>query len=162
MTTAQYETDIAALLAELSAVQEDLLTLLAEKRDLMAAGDLGGLKAAQRRAETLIDRLTVCQERRQGLLALAGKEGLPAESVRALATAVAESDPDKLDASFADTRHRTRLLQHHSLTNWVIVQRSLIHLSQMIEILATGGRMRPTYGNGSTIADSGGLVDREI
>lgn len=163
MTTAQYETDIAALLAELSEVQEDLILLLGEKRELLAAGDVDGLNAAQQRADTLVSRLTACQTQRQALLARAEEDGLPDANVRTLAAAVAEDDDaNKLDASFADAQNRSRLLQHHSLSNWVIVQRSLIHLSQMIEILATGGRMRPTYGSGSATGDSGGLVDRAV
>jgi hypothetical protein len=52
------------------------------------------------------------------------------------------------------------LLQHESLTNWVLVQRSLLHLSQLIEIVATGGRTQPTYGNGSRRLSCGALVDR--
>ena len=52
-----------------------------------------------------------------------------------------------------------RLLQHHSLTNWVLVQRTLIHLSQVLEIIATGGRLKPTYGKDDS-ADSGGFPGR--
>jgi hypothetical protein len=54
-----------------------------------------------------------------------------------------------------------RLLQHHSLTNWVVTQRTLIHLSQMIEIVATGGRMSSTYGRPESVATSGGFVDHQ-
>jgi hypothetical protein len=51
-------------------------------------------------------------------------------------------------------------VQHHSLTNWVLVQRTLIHLSQMLEIIATGGRMKPTYGEGGRTDAGGSLVDQ--
>jgi hypothetical protein len=51
-------------------------------------------------------------------------------------------------------------LQHQSLTNWVLVQRTLLHLSQLIEIIATGGRLKPTYGKGSDHQAGGALVDR--
>jgi hypothetical protein len=40
-----------------------------------------------------------------------------------------------------------RVLQHHSLANWVLAQRRLLHVAQSLEIIATGGRMRPTYGD---------------
>ncbi|MBN1854946.1 MAG: flagellar export chaperone FlgN [Pirellulales bacterium] len=162
METAQYESEIAALLANLSAVQEELLALLGEKRACLATGDMMGLKTAQERADHLIERLAACQEQRKALLVQAGKEGLPNDNVRSLASAVVEENSDELNASFAEAQHRTRLLQHHSLTNWVIVQRSLIHLSQMIEILATGGRMRPTYDMENSACESGGLVDRAV
>jgi hypothetical protein len=55
---------------------------------------------------------------------------------------------------------RSRLLQHQSLTNWVLVQRTLLHLSQMIEIIATGGRPKPTYEKGPGSNSGGALVDR--
>ena len=55
---------------------------------------------------------------------------------------------------------RMRLLQHHSLTNWVLVQRTLIHLSQMLEIIATGGRLKPTYGKDDSVNSGGFLVDQ--
>jgi hypothetical protein len=162
VAAAEYEADLASLLADLTAVQEDLIGLLREKHELLAAGDVAGLDAAQARATGLVDRLTACQDRRQNLLAGALGDGLPADSLQSLAAAVADGDAGKLDASFADTQRRTRLLQHQCLTNWVIVQRSLIHLSQMIEILATGGRLSPTYGTGYAAGDSGALVDRAV
>jgi len=51
------------------------------------------------------------------------------------------------------------LLQHHSLVNWVVIQRTLLHLSQMLEIIATGGRLQPTYGKGESSTASGTLMD---
>jgi hypothetical protein len=41
---------------------------------------------------------------------------------------------------------RMRVLQHHSLVNWVLAQRALLHVSQLLEIIATGGRTQPNYG----------------
>ena len=59
---------------------------------------------------------------------------------------------------------RARLLQHESLTNWVLAQRTLLHLSQILEIVATGGVEKPTYAKGqtatSTGAATGAIVDR--
>jgi hypothetical protein len=62
-----------------------------------------------------------------------------------------------LPAAIDEARSRTRLLQHQSLTNWVIIQRTLLHLSQVIEIIATGGRMQPTYDKNPA---RGALVDQ--
>ena len=59
-----------------------------------------------------------------------------------------------------EAANRSQLLRHQSLTNWVVVQRSLLHLSQMIEIIATGGRPKPTYDKGSGSHSGGSLVDR--
>jgi hypothetical protein len=61
-----------------------------------------------------------------------------------------------------EARRRARLLQHQSLTNWVLVQRTLLHLSHVVEIIATGGRMQPTYGKGAPVSAGGILVDQAV
>src|SRR5687768_804663 len=153
-----WETDITSLLAELSDVQSTLLEVLTEKRKILATGDHAALVAMSQREEHLIERLQACHDRRHELLAHADSEGLPADSIGALSGSLPPASRDRMQASIRETANRTRLLQHQSLTNWVLVQRSLLHLSQLIEIIATGGRLKPTYGNGSDRQSSGALV----
>ncbi len=155
-----WETDIAALLAELSDVQGSLLTVLTEKRQLLAAGDTQALAGISAREQTLIERLQACQQHREQLLERAQAEGLPADSISSLSNRLPAESRGRMQASIREAASRSRLLQHNSLTNWVLVQRSLLHLSQLIEIIATGGRPQPTYGNGSDRGASGALVDR--
>ena len=55
-----------------------------------------------------------------------------------------------------------RLLQHQSLTNWVLAQKALLHVAQMLEIIATGGRLKPTYGKDAwPRTPRGRLVDQD-
>jgi hypothetical protein len=155
-----WETEIGALLTELADVQRELLGSLNEKRQFIASGDRDALASMAGREQQLIDRLQACHDRRQLLLARAQSEGLPADSIRSLSAHLPAESRGRMQASIREATDRSRLLQHQSLTNWVLVQRTLLHLSQMIEIIATGGRPRPTYGNGSDRAPSGALVDR--
>jgi hypothetical protein len=155
-----WESEIGALLAELADVQSALLEALNEKRRILASGDHQALAPMAGREQELLGRLQACQERRQQLLARAGAEGLPADSIRSLSDRLPGEGRGRLQAGIREAAERSRLLQHQSLTNWVLVQRSLLHLSQMVEIIATGGRSRPTYGKGSDRAPSGALVDR--
>lgn len=159
-TTATWESRIGELLDCLSTVQGDLLALLEEKRVALAEGNYEQLDRFTQRESELVSRLEQCQARRHELLAAASKEGLPASSVESLAQALPAAERAKLEQGVGEARLQSRLLQHHSLTNWVVVQRTLLHLSQMVEIIATGGRMRPTYGNEATTNESGALVDR--
>ena len=94
-------------------------------------------------------------------LAHARQEGLPGESVSKLATRVGGGKPGKLGQQVKESAARMRLLQHHSLANWVLAQRSLLHVSQLLEIIATGGRLQPTYGEGETVHAVGSLVNQE-
>ncbi len=155
-----WESEIGALLTELADVQSALLEALHEKRRILASSDHEGLTAMASREQALVERLQSCHERRQMLLSRASEEGLPADSIQMLSSHLPEESRGRLQASIREASDRSRLLQHQSLTNWVLVQRTLLHLSQMIEIIATGGRPRPTYGKGSDRAQSGALGDR--
>jgi hypothetical protein len=156
----QWESEIGAILTELADVQGALLETLHEKRRILAANDQQALVAVAVKEQSLIERLQAVQSRRQELLKRAGSEGLPSDSIRSLSAHLPSESRDRMQANIRDATERSRLLQHQSLTNWVLVQRTLLHLSQMIEIIATGGQPRPTYGKGSERAPRGTLVDR--
>jgi flagellar biosynthesis/type III secretory pathway chaperone len=156
-----FEAEISALLDELSSVQSELLDVLQEKRHALAAADLPLLGKLQPREESLAERLLLCQQRRSELLAAAGEEGLPNENVAKLATRVSRGKPGALGQRVKETSSRLRILQHESLANWVLAQRSLLHVSQLLEIIATGGRMQPTYGDKESVHARGSLVNQE-
>jgi hypothetical protein len=155
-----WESEIAGLLAELSDVQGALLEALHEKRALIAANNHEGLAAIAPREQQLFERLQTCHQRRQQMLDRAAGDGMPADSIRSLSEHLPAHRRDAVQATIREAENRSRLLQHQSLANWVLVQRTLLHLSQMIEIIATGGRSRPTYGKGSDRAPGGALVDQ--
>lgn len=155
-----WETEIGGLLAELAEVQTTLLGVLDEKRRLLVAGDQAALSAMAAREQELAKRLQGCHERRQQLLSQAGSAGLPADSILSLSEHLPTESRNRMHVSISEATSRTRLLQHQCLANWVLVQRSLLHLSQLIEIIATGGRMQPTYGKGSDRVAGGALVDQ--
>lgn len=156
--SASWETDIAALLAELSSVQQELLDSLVSKRERMREQDTAAIAADTERESELAQRLQACHARRQELLQRAKEDGLPHDSIRQLARVVA-GDDGKLPQEANDLSQAMRLLQHESLTNFVIAQRTWLHLSQLLEIIATGGRTRPTYSKGSSVYGRGSLVD---
>jgi flagellar biosynthesis/type III secretory pathway chaperone len=154
------ESALAGLLAELSDIQTDLLAVLSDKRHRLLNSDLAAMEAVGQREQELIGRLQACQDRRLALLAEAAEEGLPSRDLRSLAAALPHSERQKLTPTIREATARMRLLQHHSLTNWVLVQRTLIHLSQVLEIIATGGRLQPTYGKDDSVGSGGFLVDQ--
>lgn len=153
-----WESDLAKLLSMLAETQTELLALLGEKRALLGAADAAGLAALVPREESLLERMRTCHERRAELLEKAGLQGLPDDSIQSLTAALGE-EAGELGDEVHSAQMRSRLLQHQSLTNWVIVQRTLLHLSQMLEIIATGGRPQPTYSKGGNDASSGSLLD---
>ena len=156
-----WESDLARFLTHLSDVQDESLEILTQKRDLLVADDAPGLADVAKREEALVEKLQHCLQWRQNLLTRADQEGLPSDSIRSLAAAMPAPEGAELTDQVRQASSRARLLQHQSLTNWVLAQRALIHLSQMLEIIATGGQMQPTYGKDESVQASGALVDRE-
>jgi hypothetical protein len=155
-----WESQIARLLTDISVVQDEIFKVLDKKRELLLKKDLEGLNALVPEDENLITRLQACLKRREELLAQAQREGMPGDSIRSLTGALPPDRRGDLPQRLVQTSARARLLQNQSLTNWMVTQWALIHLSQMIEIIATGGRLQPTYGKGEPVTVSGGLVDR--
>lgn len=161
IATIDFDSAIAGLLDELSTVQSELLAVLNQKRAALVAADIASLAELQPREEQLSSRLAECAQRRSELLAAAKQEGLPSESVDRLAKSRQAANSNKLGGRVKETANRMRLLQHHSLANWVLAQRSLLHVSQLLEIIATGGRMQPTYGDRESVHARGSLVNDE-
>lgn len=157
-----WQAGLASLLTDLSATQTELLAVLSQKRELLAQSDAQGLLAMQAKEQDLIDRLESCHQRRAKLLEAAAGEGMPSDSIGSLTGALPDGKREVMGRQVKEVTSRARLLQHHSLTNWVIAQRTLIHLSQLLEIIATGGRPQPTYGEGKQAYSSGSLVDRSV
>jgi hypothetical protein len=161
MAEADWEQAIGQLLTELSSAQDELLDVLKDKRQLLVNGEVAGLAAINEREGQVLARLQHCHDERARLLRRAADEGGPVESLRQrvdrLPAVQAGPIRDRLDSAAA----RTRLLQHQCLTNWVLAQQSLVHLSQLVELIATGGHRQPTYSNGATSCATGTLVDQQ-
>ncbi len=159
---AAWDSQLTNFLSDLSSVQDASLELLTRKRKLLVASDREGLLALGSEEEQLIQRLQGCLTRREELLRQAAGQGLPSESIRSLAGTLPKAQRAPLTAEIQKVTSQARLLQHHSLTNWVLVQRTLIHLSQMLEIIATGGRLKPTYGKDYVDSNHGTLLNQVV
>lgn len=162
MSVHDWEDEIAALLQELTDVQSELLAMLGHKRQLLLAGNWDELESLQPVEQALAERLQNCHAIRQALLGRASEEGLPANNVRQLSAAIDGKAGKQIETRIDEAAAQTRLLQHTSLSNWVYVQKSLLHLSQLLEIIATGGRMEPTYGSAGSSARNGSMVDQAV
>jgi membrane carboxypeptidase/penicillin-binding protein PbpC len=155
-----WESEIAALLTDLLGVQGELLAMLAKKRECLRTADAQGLAALAPEEQRLADALQAAVRRREALLRRAADEGLPNASIQALAGALPADERGRLRPELQHASGQAALLRHQSFVNWVIVQRTLLHLSQVLEIIATGGQLQPTYGRGGPVEATGALVDR--
>ncbi len=158
---AALESELAALLSDLLSGQGELMAVLNRKRNLLAAMDHEGLAGIADEEQRLLGVLQDCLARRQALLARAAANGLPSASIQALTQAMPSSKREPLSRQVAAASSRARLLHTQNLTNWIVIQRTLIHLSQLLEIIATGGRPAPTYGAAGPSRPHGSLLNQE-
>lgn len=158
---ALWERELGDLLNDLTAAQGELLALLAQKQKLLVRTDVAGLESLADQERALLDRLQRCHDRRQELLRQAAEHQLPNNNLRSLAQSAPPSQRPQLRQQVKSASAQARLLQHHSLTTWVLAQRTLLHLAQMLELIATGGRRQPTYSKEPATFATGTLVDQQ-
>lgn len=157
-----WESELAELLNRLSRTQQELLSLLSSKHDLLAQRDHDGMAALAPKEEALCAELQACHERRQQLLEQAELAGLPSDSIESLSQALPGKEAQTLRLPLEKSAERSRLLRHQSIAQWVVVQRTLLHLSHLLEIFATGGQTQPTYRKGGVTESSGALIDQAM
>jgi len=157
-----WEAELTGYLQELSAAQDELLGVLNKKLTMLGTADTDGLAALGPIEQALSERLNTCYRRRNEMLGRAGAQGLPADSLRSLTGSLQGKQRKQLITEVSQAEAKSRLLQHQSITNWVVTQRALLHLSHLLEIIATGGRLRPTYGKEEPAAVSGALLNRAV
>ncbi|GAB4132028.1 flagellar export chaperone FlgN [Thermopirellula anaerolimosa] len=161
--SSNWDTQLASLLNELSDLQRHSLDVLERKRRALATADMEGLAQATEEEGRIVERLQSFVARREALLEQANREGLPCRGIRELATAAGGGVAQR--RQLLEASGRARLLQVQALTNWMLTQRAIIHLSQLLEIIATGGRPKPTYDKDETrqrVESCGALVDQEV
>jgi len=155
------ESELASLLNDLLSRQGELMEILERKQAMLGKVDRDGLAVVAEDEQRLLGLLQDSLDRRERLLSRAGSEGLPASSIEALTKSLPPPEREPLARQVADAGSRARILQTQSLTNWIVIQRTLIHLSQLLEIIATGGRLQPTYGEMGKGQVHGALLNRE-
>lgn len=157
------ENETATFLQELSDVQADLLSVLHRKREQMVANDIAGMQETMNGEQALLDRLEQLRDSRQVLLTNAKGKGLPADSLQSLAKALdsEHTQAEGLTQKAHTARDAMRHIQNETLTNFVLAQQTVLHLSQLLQIIATGGKIKPTYEAENASNQGGTLVDQD-
>ena len=160
--TLDLASELAELLSRLTEAQRELLGLLDRKRSCLTQRDSAGLAELIPAEQRLCTELQACHDRRQELLALASAEGLRADSIRVLADTLPQGKSQEVKQSIDTARTQSHLLRHQAMAQWVAMQRTMLHLSHMVEIIATGGHLKPTYGKGAAAIPGGSLMDQAV
>ncbi|HEV7280795.1 MAG TPA: hypothetical protein VGN57_11385 [Pirellulaceae bacterium] len=156
---------VADYLDEYLDVQQALLDVMTAKLDVRTKRGLEEARALDAREAELVERLKACVEKRQGLLADPELNAAGEPTLRRLAESVENADEDQADLNlflrFDAAEKNNRELRMRSVSAWVLAQRSVVHWSQMLEIVASQGQNVPTYKRDRKLRSRGALMNQE-
>lgn len=154
-----------SLAAELGRFLTDLEQAQGELRDVFAAKSMA---LRQFQGDVLVrisegelelgKRLQVILGRRNRLLEAAAKQGIAAPSLATLAGAIGTEARDPLLKRIHAAEQQSALLRHQSWIHWIISHRCYNHYSELLELIAHGGKKAPTYSPRQQTAGAGGAV----
>jgi len=155
---------IADFLNETLQAQKDCEALLERKQKLFSTNDLAAIGDLAKEEQAAADRLKQCLVEREKLLQYAAAEGFSIRSIEELARIVVPNTDDEFFALLRSVQYESQLLRRRNMANWIVTQRGMLHASQMLEIIATRGRMNTTYTRDqqrNRNTTGGSLVDRK-
>jgi FlgN protein len=147
--------ELMNFLSSLEQTQDAMIELLASKRRALDKFQPEELARLAPREEELATQLGALIAKRAEILAQARSAGISAETLKELAGAIGRHSGDaRLAAAVAaaNTRitraqERTMQLRHESWIHWIISHKNYQHYSDVLEMIAHGGRASPTYGD---------------
>ena len=145
-----------------AAAQRELLSLLATKRDLSVQRDHQGLAMLAQRERSSARSCAPATPSASDCWRRPTPRDCRTSRSRTSRRRCPHVGPSRWAIRSSAAREQARLIRHECLTQWVAVQRTVLHLAQMLEIIATGGRAQPTYGKGRSVERGGALIDQAV
>jgi hypothetical protein len=156
--------DIEELLVAIDETQEALGAAYREKRDAIRVANAPEIERLTKIEEARVAELQVHLRRREQILQRARQMGLPADSFTTLAQTFREPFRESLLAHIAQTRRVTDENRRESWILWIVCKQSLRFFSEVVDLIANGGRRAPVYSSRLGMAEpstGGALLDAQ-
>ncbi|MBW3541492.1 MAG: flagellar export chaperone FlgN [Planctomycetes bacterium] len=160
---AQFSGEIRRFLHDLDNIQSAFEELFGRKRELLTAAEAARLVTLADEEASLVERMQRLITRRGRLLIEARTAGSKADSLTGLAAELPEDERESLRPELSEARRRTEALRRESWLQWIVASRTFRHYSDLLELMAHGGREPATYDGDRPGAPAGGaLLDAAI
>jgi flagellar biosynthesis/type III secretory pathway chaperone len=146
--------EIEDLLGAIDESQIALATVYQAKRAAIRQSDGSEIHRLTTLEESLVTDLQVHLRRRQQILQRAKSLGWPADSLATVVRTFDEPRRDELLAKIQQTQRLADANRRESWILWIVCKQSLRFFSDVIELIANGGRRAPVY-----LARSGGVAE---
>ncbi len=108
-----------------------------------------------------LEELQALVTRREELLNLARSQGLKVTTLQELANQLEDSQGPLVNTSRLMKR-RIESMHYASLSHWISCQKASLHYSQLVQLIANGGRKSLMPGSGSRVVQGGVILDASV
>ncbi len=151
-------TTIEQFIDDLEQVQHKLLNLFSQKRVALRTAKTTELQALAKSEEGLVQQMRLLLSRRQGLLQQAELDGNSAESLLEIVENANSPTDRRLIQRILNARERTAKLRFEGWIHWIIANRAYKHQTEVLDLIANGGKQSPTYGRNTERKTAGGAI----
>jgi len=153
------KTDLLDFLSQLIETQKQMLAVLHEQQRVLVRPEKEALAMVTAKEKGALDQMRQVLDRREELLTAARLQNICGDTIEQLC---GQFFPRNLEVHkmLDEAKHRTHQIRLLAYTNWTLSRKSMIHVSQILELLETQGQGKTTYHPRSNDASGGGFVDR--
>ena len=153
------KTDLLDFLNQLIETQNQMLAVLHKQQALLVKPKKEVMASVYAEEETVREKMQQVLNRREELLTTARLQNISGDSIEQLC---AHFFPHNIEVQkmLDEAKHRTHQIRLLAYTNWTMSRKSMIHVSQILELLETRGQGKTTYHPRPADVSGGGFVDR--
>jgi len=153
------KTDLLDFLDQLIETQNQMLAVLHRKQALLVRPEKEAIASISVEEEEAVEKMQQVLSRREELLTAARLQNVNGDSIEQLCE---HFFPRNIEVNkiLDEVKHKTHQIRLLAYTNWTMSRQSMIHVSQILELLETRGQGKTTYHPRPPCASGGGLVDR--
>jgi len=154
------KTDLLNFLNQLIETQNHMLAVLHKKQAVLVRPEKETMASVAAEEEDVLKKMQHILNRREELLTAARLQNISSDSIEQLCEHFFPRNIE-MQKMIDAVRHKTHQIRLLAYTNWTMSRKSMIHVSQILELLETRGQGKATYHPPqSTAAPGGGFVDR--
>ena len=138
------KTDIQNFLTQLIEAQHQMLNVLKKQQAVLVKPAKEAMEAITSEEKEALSNMQAVLDRREEILTSARLQNIRGDSIGHLCSQFFPHDVE-MQKMINDIKHRAYQIQLLAFTNWTINRKSLIHVSQILELLETRGQGKTTY-----------------
>ena len=143
------KTDILNFLNQMIEVQIQMLAILHKQQAVLVRPEKEAMASVATEEKKVLETMQGMLQRREELLTTARLQNIRGDSIEQLCEHFFPRNFE-VQKLLNETKHRTHQIRLLAYTNWTMSRKSLIHVSQILELLETQGQGKTTYCPRST------------